>query len=99
LVCRQDAGSTFQQKTNTTCQLACQPTVSRWFFRCLGAHLLQSPSIVLLKFVFFVSGAAIDRLWAHHTGDQPMLIVTKFNLPPDDITWMSLYSFSSFLPD
>ena len=23
-----------------------QPTVSRWFFRCFGAHLLRSPQIV-----------------------------------------------------
>ena len=37
----------FQQRTNTSCYLVrYQPTVSRWFFRCLGAHLLRSPSTV-----------------------------------------------------
>jgi hypothetical protein len=37
----------FQQRTNTSWRSTrCQPTVSRWFFRCFGAHLLRSPSIV-----------------------------------------------------
>src|SRR5213594_3542261 len=37
----------FQQRTNTSWRSTrSQPAVSRRLFRCLGAHLLQSPSIV-----------------------------------------------------
>jgi hypothetical protein len=40
------------------------------------------------------SGAAMARSWAHRFGDQPMLVLAKFTLPPEDITWMSLCSCS-----
>src|SRR5438034_8728541 len=37
----------FQQRTNTSWRsIRSQPAVSRPLFRCLGAHLLRSPSIV-----------------------------------------------------
>src|SRR5437870_6282785 len=37
----------FPQRTNTSWRsIRSQPAVSRRLFRCLGAHLLQSPSIV-----------------------------------------------------
>src|SRR5437764_11211424 len=37
----------FQQRTNTSWRsIRSQPAVSRRLFRCLGAHLLRSPSIV-----------------------------------------------------
>ena len=40
-------GPAFQQRTNTSWRSTrSQPAVSRRLFRCLGAHLLQSPSIV-----------------------------------------------------
>src|SRR6266496_2951500 len=40
-------GPAFQQKTNTSWRSTrSQPAVSRRLFRCLGAHLLRSPSIV-----------------------------------------------------
>src|SRR5947199_7030511 len=39
--------SPFQQRTNTSWRSTrSQPAVSRRLFRCFGAHLLQSPSIV-----------------------------------------------------
>src|SRR5206468_11577151 len=40
-------GPALQQRTNTSWRsIRSQPAVSRRLFRCLGAHLLQSPSIV-----------------------------------------------------
>src|SRR5438876_9274836 len=40
-------GPAFQQRTNTSWRSTrSQPAVSRRLFRCLGAHLLQGPSIV-----------------------------------------------------
>jgi hypothetical protein len=33
---------------------------------------------------------AVFRLWAHPTGEASLLVLAKFNLPPEDITWMSL---------
>ena len=40
-------GPAFQQRTNTSWRSTrSQPAVSRRLFRCLGAHLLRSPSIV-----------------------------------------------------
>src|SRR3989454_7999546 len=40
-------GPALQQRTNTSWRSTrSQPAVSRRLFRCLGAHLLRSPSIV-----------------------------------------------------
>jgi hypothetical protein len=40
-------GPAFQQRTNTSWRSTrSQPAVSRRLFRCLGAHLLRSPSVV-----------------------------------------------------
>src|SRR5262245_3907684 len=36
----------FNKEQTPLASLRCQPAVSRRFFRCLGAHLLRSPSIV-----------------------------------------------------
>ena len=36
----------FNKEQTPLAILRYQPTVSRWFFRCLGAHLLRSPLIV-----------------------------------------------------
>jgi hypothetical protein len=33
----------FNKEQTPLAILRYQPTVSRWFFRCLGAHLLRSP--------------------------------------------------------
>jgi len=44
-------GPAFQQRTNTSWRSTrSQPAVSRRLFRCLGAHLLRSPSIVNSRF-------------------------------------------------
>jgi len=40
---------------------------------------------------------AIFRVWAHHTGDDSVLVLAKINLSPDDITWMSRYSLSQII--
>ena len=85
----------FQQRTNTSCQLALPTHGFTVVLSVFGGTPPTKP--LKCKFSFLVFAAARDRSGAHHTGDQPMLIVAKFNLPPDDITWMSFYSCSSFL--
>src|SRR5208283_3800730 len=35
-------------------------------------------------------GDAVFRLWADPIGEASLLVLAKFNLPPEDITWMSL---------
>jgi hypothetical protein len=35
--------------------------------------------------------------WAHPTGEASLLILAKFNLSPEDITWMSLCSCSQIV--
>jgi hypothetical protein len=49
------------------------------------------------KIRFALSGDAMGRSWAHHFGDQPMLVLAKFNLSPEDITWMSRFSCSQIV--
>jgi hypothetical protein len=46
---------------------------------------------------FAVSGDAIGSSWAHHTGDESMLVPAKFTLSPEDITWMSRCSCSQIV--
>jgi hypothetical protein len=41
-----------------------------------------------------VADDAICRAWADHIGDDSKLVLAKFNLSPEDITWMSLDSLS-----
>src|SRR6185437_1304805 len=78
LLRREDAGSTFQERTNTTCQLAL-PT--HGFTVVLSVFEGTPPAKPFsCKIRFSVSGALIGRSWAHHTGDQPMLVVAIFNL-------------------
>jgi hypothetical protein len=84
----------FQQRTNTSCQLAL-PT--HGFTVVLSAFRGTPPAKPLdCKIRFLISTAAVHGSGAHHTGDQPLLMVAKFNLPPDDITWMSFYACSKF---
>jgi hypothetical protein len=52
------------------------------------------PKPLICKLCFAASGASLSRSWAHHVGDQPTLVLAKFNLSPKDITWMSLFSYS-----
>jgi hypothetical protein len=35
--------------------------------------------------------------WAHPTGEASLLVLAKFNLSPEDITWMSLCSYSQIV--
>ncbi|MGH7967800.1 MAG: hypothetical protein ACREIC_03630 [Limisphaerales bacterium] len=55
------------------------------------------PKPLKCKIRFALSGDAIARSWAHHIGDQPMLVLAKINLSPEDITWMSRYSCSQIV--
>ena len=58
-------GPAFQQRTNTSWRSTrSQPAVSRRLFRCLGAHLLRSPSIV-------ISGLNVLALVAATNGHTP----------------------------
>jgi len=82
----------FQQRTNTSCYLAI-PT--HGFTVALSVFRGTPPAKPLnCKIRFAVSGRAISRAWAHHAGDDSKLVLAKFNLPPEDITWMSCYSCS-----
>src|SRR5882762_6995703 len=54
-------GPAFQQRTNTSWRSTrSQPAVSRRLFRCLGAHLLRSPSVVKSGLVVLALGSATD---------------------------------------
>jgi len=46
---------------------------------------------------FALPNDAISDSWAHHVGDDSKLVLAKFNLSPDDITWMSCYSCSQIV--
>ena len=77
----------FQQRTNTSCYLAI-PT--HGFTVVLSVFGGTPPAKPLnFKIRFALSGEAMDRSWAHRLGDQPMLVLAKINLSPEDITWMS----------
>ena len=43
-------------------------------------------------------GGDTGKAWAHHAGDDSKLAFTKFSFAPSDITWMSLYCRSLFVP-
>jgi hypothetical protein len=49
------------------------------------------------KIRFALPGDANGLSWAHHTGDDSMLVLAKFNLSPEDITWMSRFSCSQIV--
>jgi hypothetical protein len=42
-------------------------------------------------------GDAGFRLWADPTGEASLLVLAKFSLSPEDITWMSRYSCSQIV--
>src|SRR5437867_11222257 len=91
-------GPAFQQRTNTSWRSTrSQPAVSRRLFRCLGAHLLQSPSIVksglnVLALVSATNGhttpAERDRSLSPNSVSRP---VTSFRCQ-----LFSTHSFRSF---
>src|SRR5436190_7606024 len=81
-------GPAFQQRTNTSWRSTqSQPAGSRRLFRCLGAHLLQSPSIVksglnVLALVSATDGQTPsverDRSFSSNSISRP---VTSFRCP------------------
>ena len=86
----------FQQRTNTSCYLGEIPT--HGFTVVLSVFGGTPPAKPLkCKICFALSGAALDRSRAHPAGDQPMLVLAKTVLSPDDITWMSLCSCSQIV--
>src|SRR3989441_9487136 len=87
----------FQQRTNTSWRSTrSQPAVSRRLFRCLGAHLLRSPSIVKSGLVLALVSATNrhtpsverDRSVSPNSVSRP---VTSFRCP-----FFSTHSFDSF---
>ena len=55
------------------------------------------PLICKLKIRLVRASDAIFRSWADPTGEDSLLILAKFNLPPEDIIKMSLYTRSQIL--
>src|SRR5438128_11790966 len=91
-------GPAFQQRTNTSWRsIRSQPAVSRRLFRCLGAHLLQSPSIVeslIVSALVLATGghttpAERDRSFSPDSILRP---VTSFRCP-----FFSTHSFDPFV--
>ena len=92
-------GPAFQQRTNTSWRSTrSQPAVSRRLFRCLGAHLLRSPSIVKSGFIVSALVLAIrghtpsverDRSFSPNLISRP---VTSFRCP-----LFSTHSFDPFV--
>jgi len=84
----------FQQRTNTSCQLAL-PTHG---FTVVLSVFGGTPRPLNCKIRFLVR-RTMHCSRAHRIGDQPMLVFAKFSLSPSDITWMSLYAcLRSLLP-
>src|ERR1039457_778664 len=82
----------FQQRTNTSCYLAI-PT--RGFTAAVSVFRGQPPTQRLIcKIRFALFGDLVDLSWADPIGDDSKLVLAKFSLSPEDITWMSLYSCS-----
>ncbi len=91
-------GPAFQQRTNTSWRpTRSQPAVSRRLFRCLGAHLLRSPSIVKSLIVFALVSATNrytpsverNRSVSPNSVSRP---VTSFRCP-----FFSTHSFDPFV--
>src|SRR5437667_6277906 len=91
-------GPAFQQRTNTSWRsIRSQPAVSRRLFRCLGSHLLQSPSIVKSLIVSALVSATNrqtpsverDRSFSPNLVSRP---VTSFRCP-----LFSTHSFDPFV--
>jgi hypothetical protein len=55
------------------------------------------PLICKFKIRLVRLGDAVFRSWADPTGEASLLVLAKFNLSPEDITWMSLCSCSQIV--
>src|SRR5436190_23957361 len=92
-------GPAFQQRTNTSWRSTrSQPAVSRRLFRCLGAHLLRSPSIVK-------SGPNVLTLVSATNGQTPSVELDR-SVSPDSVLrrstsfrrpFFSTHSFDPFV--
>src|SRR5205814_9769399 len=91
-------GPAYQQRTTTSWRSTrSQPAVSRRLFRCLGAHLLQSPSIVkslIVSALVLATGghttpAERDRSVSPNSVSRP---TTSFRCP-----FFSTHSFDPFV--
>jgi|SRR6185437_11193119 len=68
----------FNKEQTPLASLRCQPTVSRWFFRCLQAHLLRSLSILKLCQIHTTETFADD-------GQSPP--VERESIPAPEFVW------------
>jgi hypothetical protein len=82
----------FQQRTNTSCYLAIPTHGFTVVLSVFWGTPLAKPLKCKIRFV--LPGDAIFRSWAHHVGDDSTLVLAKFSLSPEDITWMSRFSCS-----
>ena len=72
--------------------LAIYSTPTRGFTAALSVFRGTPPAKPLIaKNRVFLPGDTMARSRAHHTGDDSMLVFTKINLSPGDITWMSYF--------
>ena len=55
------------------------------------------PLICKFKIRLVRLGDAVFWWWAHPTGEASLLVLAKFKLSPEDITWMSLCSCSQIV--
>jgi hypothetical protein len=55
------------------------------------------PLICKFKIRLARLGDAVFRSWADPTGEASLLVLAKFKLSPEDITWMSRYSCSQIV--
>jgi hypothetical protein len=55
------------------------------------------PLICKFKIRFTRPGNTVFRLWAEPIGEDSLLVLIKFSLSPEDITWMSLCSYSQII--
>ena len=60
-------------------------TNPRFHGGCFGVWGTPPPKPLNCKIRFALPGDAIDRSWAHHVGDDSMLVLAKFSLSPEDI--------------
>jgi hypothetical protein len=90
----------FQQRTNTSCYLAIPTRGFTAVVSVFGGT--PPPKPLICKIRFALPGDAIGALRAHHTGDDclraaAMLAFAMLDLSPENITWMSLYSYSQIV--
>src|SRR5207248_2337768 len=91
-------GPAFQQRTNTSWRSTrSQPAVSRRLFRCLGAHLLRSPSIVkslVVSAIVLATGGHTTPVERDHSFSPNSVLrpVTSFRCP-----FFSNHSFDPFV--